>query len=182
MEIGKTFYAKTPAQWRKWLEKNHAKAKEIWLVFHSKASGNKGITYSEALDEALCFGWIDSIVKKLDEHSRVQRFTPRRTGSPMSPVNKERVRRLVKAGKMTDAGLAHAGNLELKFKIPDNILKELKKNKIAWKNFKKFPEYYKHIRAEYVQHYYKRMPEMYKKSLAYLIKMSEKNKMYGTLK
>jgi len=115
MKITKILYCKTESQWRKWLEINHDKTKEIWLVYYKKASGKTGISYDDAVNEALCFGWIDSTVKKLDDERRVQRFTPRRKGSPMSPINKERARRLVRAGKMTPAGLVHVGKLNEKF-------------------------------------------------------------------
>src|SRR5439155_453298 len=82
--------------WRAWLKRNHARKKEIWVVLHAKASGKPSLAYNDAVDEALCFGWIDSIVKKVGVHSRAQRFTPRREGAPVSEMNKARGRSLAR--------------------------------------------------------------------------------------
>ena len=99
MEIGKTLYVTKAAEWCRWLKKNHASEPEIWLVFHTKASGKASIPYNDAVEEALCFGWIDSIVKKHGPESRAQRFSPRRPKSPLSEMNKARVRRLSEAAR-----------------------------------------------------------------------------------
>src|SRR5437870_12049488 len=93
MDVGETLDVRTRAVWRAWLRRNHARKKEIWLVLHTKASGRPSIAYNDAVDEALCFGWIDSIVKKVGAQSRAQRFTPRRKGSPVPELNKARARR-----------------------------------------------------------------------------------------
>src|SRR5206468_8523724 len=106
MDVGKTLDARTRTAWRGWLQRNHAREKQIWLVYHAKASGRSSLAYNDAVDEAMCFGWIDSTVKKLSTHSRAQRFTPRRKGSPVSEVNKARARRLMRAGRMTGSGRA----------------------------------------------------------------------------
>src|SRR5205807_1161 len=110
MEIGDTLDVRTRAAWRAWLRRNHARKEEIWLVLHTKASGRPSIAYNDAVDEALCFGWIDSIVKKVGAQSRAQRFTPRRKGSPVSEMNKARARRLVRERRMTSAGRAALGS------------------------------------------------------------------------
>ena len=94
------------AEFRKWLEKNHADASEIWIGFYRKDSAKGGITYHEALDEALCFGWIDGIRKKLDDVSFTNRFTPRKPKSIWSNVNVAHVERLTREGKMRPAGRA----------------------------------------------------------------------------
>jgi len=99
MEITKTLYIKTRSEWRNWLKKNYKSEKEIWLVFQNKSSRKTGITYEVAVEEALCFGWIDSIVKKTEKDSRVQRFTPRNPKSNYSQLNKERLKRLLKRKK-----------------------------------------------------------------------------------
>jgi uncharacterized protein YdeI (YjbR/CyaY-like superfamily) len=96
----------TAAAWRRWLERNHDKEKEIWLAFAKKDSGKKTLTYEEALDEALCFGWIDTLVKRLDEDYYQQRFVPRKAASRWSAVNLKKFAALEKAGRMTDAGRA----------------------------------------------------------------------------
>src|ERR1700704_3424209 len=101
-----TRYFKTPAEFRAWLVENHGTATEVGVVLHRKASGNPTMTWSEAVDQALCFGWIDSIARRMDETSRVQRFTPRKPKSNWSAVNIEKVRELTARGLMTPAGLA----------------------------------------------------------------------------
>lgn len=101
---GKLF--KDGAGWRAWLEKNHGKAKEIWLFYYKKGSGKRSITYREALDEALCFGWIDSLIKKHDEEKYMQKYTPRNPRSQWSTANKGHVARLIREGRMTEHGLA----------------------------------------------------------------------------
>jgi len=99
-------YFRTAAEFREWLAENHATASEIGVVLHSKGSGKPTMTWSEAVDQALCFGWIDSIARRLDETSRVQRFTPRRPKSNWSAVNIKKVAELTAAGLMMPAGLA----------------------------------------------------------------------------
>jgi len=106
MDIGETLTAQTPADFRRWLEANHAVKKDIWLVIYKKASGKTGISYDEAIDEALCFGWIDGIAKTLDAEKYVQRFSPRRKGGNWTETNRAKARRLIAAGRMTAAGLA----------------------------------------------------------------------------
>jgi uncharacterized protein YdeI (YjbR/CyaY-like superfamily) len=99
------FFA-TPDKWRRWLEKNHARATEVWVGFHRKGSGTPSITWPEAVDEALCFGWIDGIRKSMDDTRYTNRFTPRKKGSNWSNVNVARVAALTKEGRMHPAGLA----------------------------------------------------------------------------
>jgi len=106
MNITKTLYVKNRKDWRVWLEKHHATEKEIWLIFYRKNSGKPIIPYNDAVEEALCFGWIDSIEKGIDHERFAQRFTPRKPKSQWSEANKERVRRLSKEGRMTPSGLA----------------------------------------------------------------------------
>jgi len=107
MEVTRTVYAKTRAAWRVWLSKHHASKREIWLVYYKKASGKASVSYAEAVEEALCFGWIDSIVKSIDTARYAQRFSPRKRGSNWSRPNLERVARLIADGKMTPAGSVH---------------------------------------------------------------------------
>jgi uncharacterized protein YdeI (YjbR/CyaY-like superfamily) len=93
-------------QWRAWLTANHQTARELWLIFHKKHTGQRGLTYVEALEEALCFGWIDGILKRIDDQKHRVRFSPRRKNSIWSERNKRRVRKLIKEGRMTEPGLA----------------------------------------------------------------------------
>src|SRR5258708_6623139 len=104
MKISKTLYVHQIKAWRSWLKKNHAKAKEVWLVYYKKQSGKPRLAYNDAVDEALCFGWIDSTVKTLDNDRFAQRFSPRKKGSAFSEMNLARMRRLVRQKRMAPAG------------------------------------------------------------------------------
>ena len=106
MEIGKTLYVTDREQWRAWLTKHHQSETEIWLLYYKKASGRARIPYDHAVEEALCFGWIDGIAKPIDDERFAQRFTPRRSKSFWSPINKRRAEKLIREGRMTEAGLA----------------------------------------------------------------------------
>lgn len=180
MDITKTINLKTRNEWRNWLKKNYKSEKEIWLVFQNKSSGKIGITYEEAVEEALCFGWIDSIVKKTEQHSHVQRFTPRNPKSAYSQLNKERLKRLLRKKKVILEVRKSLGDLENeKFIFPMDIIEEIRKNKTAWKNYQKFSDSYKRIRLAFIDGSRVR-PDVFRQRLNYFIKMTEKNKQYGT--
>ena len=98
----------TREAWRAWLAEHHASESEIWLVYHKQASGKPRIPYEDAVEEALCFGWIDSVVRRLDEHRFAQKFTPRRASSQWSDLNRARFAKVVREGRMTAAGLARS--------------------------------------------------------------------------
>lgn len=100
-----TFYAPDPAAWRQWLEANHQGQQGVWLIIYKKESGIHSVYYPEAVDEALCFGWVDSLGNKRDEQSYYQYFSPRKPKSNWSGVNKAKVERLLAAGKMMPAGM-----------------------------------------------------------------------------
>jgi uncharacterized protein YdeI (YjbR/CyaY-like superfamily) len=101
----KTLTAMNRKEWSKWLAENHDSKTEIWLVYFKKGSGQSGIGYEESVEEALCFGWVDSLIKKLDEQRYARKFTPRSEDSQWSELNKQRVERMVEAGRMTEYGL-----------------------------------------------------------------------------
>jgi uncharacterized protein YdeI (YjbR/CyaY-like superfamily) len=105
--ISERVYLPTRAAWRSWLKRHHATKREIWLVYYKRGSGKPRVQYADAVEEALCFGWIDSTLKPLDKHSYAQRFTPRKRGSNWSTPNLIRVKKLLKAGLMTPAGAVH---------------------------------------------------------------------------
>ncbi|MEM1124579.1 MAG: hypothetical protein AAGJ18_29340, partial [Bacteroidota bacterium] len=105
-EITEIFYPQSRADWRNWLQKNHDKKEVIWLQLFKKATGKYSIPYDDLVEECLCFGWIDGVVKKFEEPSRVQRITPRRKKSFLSELNRQRVWKLEKLGLMTPAGYA----------------------------------------------------------------------------
>jgi uncharacterized protein YdeI (YjbR/CyaY-like superfamily) len=110
MKITDTIYVSSIDEWRLWLQTNYQTSKGVWLTFFKKSTGQPSISYDDALDEALCYGWIDSIIKKLDDNSYLRKFTPRTNLTNWSPANKKRVLKLIAEGRMCEAGLA---------KIPD---------------------------------------------------------------
>ncbi len=102
----KQLFFATAEQWRNWLARNRNSEKGIWLIFHKKGTGNQALDYSQALDEALCFGWIDSLIKRVDDKRYARQFTPRKKTSRWSKINKKRVQHLITNGRMTAAGYA----------------------------------------------------------------------------
>ena len=146
----KTFRAKTRKVWRKWLEQNHTKEKGVWLIMYRKDSNVPNINYAEAVEEALCFGWIDSIKKKRDAESSIQFFSQRKPKSYWSKLNRERVEKLSKQGLIAPAGqtaidIAKAngawtalGDVE-KIVIPSDLKKRFSRNVKAYRNFEAFP-------------------------------------------
>ncbi len=179
MEISQTLYVSSKRDWRAWLKKNYKTEKEIWLVYYKKATGRPRIEYNDSVEEALCFGWIDSIVKTLDKERTVQRFSPRKPNAKYSQANIERLRALIAKKKVVKEVRDSLGNiLTTKFEIPADILKAIKANKAAWKNFQKFSASYKRIRIAYIDGARKR-PEEFKKRLKYFIEVTEKNKTIG---
>lgn len=126
MEITETFYAANREEWRKWLSENHRIKNEIWLVTYGRSSGKPSVPYLHAVEEALCFGWIDGIAKKFDSERSAQRFTPRRPKSNWTELNKERAKQLILSGRMTEAGMKVLPNLSSdSFQIPTDILEAL---------------------------------------------------------
>src|ERR1700741_518975 len=106
MDLSKTLYVTGRDEWRAWLADHYESETEVWLIYYKKHSGRPRIPYDEAVEEALCFGWVDSIVKRIDDETFAQKFTPRRDWTKWSALNKRRLRKLVDEGRMTEAGLA----------------------------------------------------------------------------
>jgi len=179
VKVGKTFYARNRTEWRRWLAKHGKTAREIWLIYYKKDSGKPRIPYNDAVDEALCFGWIDSILKPIDDRKYAQRYSPRQKTSKLSDMNRERVRRLITSGRMTKAGLdaiAHTGKGSRE--LPADIVKRLKANRTAWKHFQKFPASYKRIRIGWI-HAARHRREVFEQRLRYFIKMTAQNQRFG---
>ena len=190
MEIGETLDVERRRDWRAWLARNHRSAREIWLVYYKKSSGRKRIPYDDAVEEALCYGWIDSIVKTIDEDRYAQRFTPRRAGSKLSELNRERVRRLVRAKRMTRHGLQSLGSTfdiekdmepEPPWEVPPAILRRLREDPVVWANYQAFPDAYRRIRIRWIAAAASR-PEVYEKRLQYFLKKTARNERYGTIR
>lgn len=155
-----TFF-KDAAHFRRWLQKHHASETELWVGMHRKASGKGGITYKEALDQALCFGWIDGVRKRVDETSFVQRFTPRTAKSYWSAVNIKRAGELIAAGQMAAPGrkalerrdAAASGRYSFEREAAAFTaaqLKTLKANRKAWSFFASQPPYYRRVATFWV--------------------------------
>jgi len=106
VEVGETLRVESVAEWHDWLTEHHADRREIWLVIDRKGPSRRTPAYDDILDEAVCHGWIDGLVRRLDEKSYLMRWTPRRRGGNWTETNRERARRLAAAGRMTAAGLA----------------------------------------------------------------------------
>ena len=168
---------KSAKAFRTWLSKNHATRSECYLnVKKGRPVDKKAFYYLDAVEVALCFGWIDSSQKVIDG-IRYQRFSPRRKNSKWTELNKERVRRLEKLGLMTDDGRNVLPKMDF-YKIDKDIVAALKKAK-AWDKFNEFPDLYKRVRAYNISFYKKSNPEIYKKSLKHLIEQTLLGKMYG---
>ncbi|MEY2506518.1 MAG: hypothetical protein QOH01_847 [Verrucomicrobiota bacterium] len=180
MEIGQRLRVTTRKAWRVWLEKNHARKKEIWLVYATKKSGKGRVDYSDAVEEALCFGWIDGTMKSIDENYFAQRFSPRRSRkSQLSETNKERVRRMVRAGLMTSAGMEKIRDrMSEKFVLAPDIAAALKRDPQTWKNFQRFPKWYQRVRVGWLDMSRTRQ-EIFESRLGYFLKMTKQNKRYG---
>ena len=179
MDITKTLIVADRKDWRNWLKKHYKTEKEVWLIYDRKKTGRTRILYNDAVEEALCFGWIDSLVKSLDGERLVQRFSPRNPNSAYSQANKERLRRMIVRGRVRKEVEAKLGDLAVeKFKIPPDILKALKSDKQAWANFRKFSGPYQRIRVAFIDHARNR-PEEFQKRLRHFLEMTAKNKLYG---
>ncbi len=153
----KQLYVPNRDKWHEWLGRHYATESEIWLVFYKKETSKPTIDYEAAVEEALCFGWIDSIIKKIDDEKYVRKFTPRNAKSYWSELNKNRAGKMIKAGMMTAAGLAkievakktglweQTGRPNISLDMPSELAKALDKNKRAKENFEKLaPSYRRH--------------------------------------
>jgi uncharacterized protein YdeI (YjbR/CyaY-like superfamily) len=147
---------------RKWYEENHFRSVELVVGFYKNATKKETITWSQSVDEALCFGWIDGIRRSLDEESYTIRFTPRKPGSNWSAINIEKMENLVRAGKMTDAGLAafskrkesrsrvYSYETTKEFHLTDAMEDEFRKNATAWKYFQSQTPSYRKVTIRWV--------------------------------
>ncbi len=144
----KNVYVKNRSQWRNWLAKNHDKEQEgIWLIFYKKNANKITLDYEESVEEALCFGWIDSVIKKIDDEKYARKFTPRKKRSQWSELNKKRAKKMVREGRMTEIGLAKIAEAKkmgiwrqdarpsISFDLPAEFKEALADNKKAKENF-----------------------------------------------
>jgi uncharacterized protein YdeI (YjbR/CyaY-like superfamily) len=172
-------YLTDPQDWRSWLEHHYRSTKEIWLVYYKKYTGKQRISYNDAVEEALCFGWIDSTVRSLDQDRFAQRFCPRYPKTAYSQANKERLRALIAQGRVIPEILAILGDsLDETFEMPPDILSEIQANSQAWANFQSFSEPYIRIRIAFIAGARDR-PAEFQKRLRYFIEMTAKGKQFG---
>ncbi|MFB3924222.1 MAG: YdeI family protein [Terriglobia bacterium] len=150
----RTLSVKDRGKWRAWLERNAATETEIWLVQYRKGTGPPQVPYADAVEEAICFGWIDGKIRKLDALRFAQRFTPRKPNSNWSPTNIERARRMIREGKMTAAGLMvfdpRNRTPPLPAKLPAALKTEFQKHRTAWENFQRFTPSYQRMTIGWV--------------------------------
>ncbi|MFC2003938.1 YdeI family protein [Chloroflexota bacterium] len=189
MEISEALLFSHSIQWREWLEQNHDREKGVWLIHYKKDSGKGSISYNDALEEALCFGWIDSIMRSIDEEKFVLKYTPRKTKSVWSKLNKDKAEKLIKLGKMTDAGLVKIEEAKKnglwdaaytnkdRDNIPEDLDKALLQNKDAWNNFHNFANSYWNMYIGWVNN--AKTEETRKRRIAEVVKRSSLNKKPG---
>jgi uncharacterized protein YdeI (YjbR/CyaY-like superfamily) len=179
-----TLYAKSREEWRKWLEKNHQLKKSVWLIIFHKESKTPSVNYEEAVEEALCFGWIDSKPNKRDNESYYLFFAKRKPNSNWSKANRERAEKMIKQGLMTDAGKAMidlakrtgawTALRDVQNSVIPNDLQELfDKNKKAYDNFQAFPPSSKRIILEWILN--AKRPETRRKRIEETVTLAERN-------
>jgi uncharacterized protein YdeI (YjbR/CyaY-like superfamily) len=178
MEIKNILDIKTRKEFREWLAENHDKETECWFIVKKGKKPENAIWYLDSVEEALCFGWIDT-TNKTENGVNLQKFTPRNKKSVWSELNKERCRRLEKLGLMTDAGRKVLPDMsDSGFVIDSDVLHTFTENPTAWENFKKFPLLYQKVRIDTIQRN-KKNDEMFWQRLKKLIEKSENNEMFG---
>ncbi|MBT2288040.1 YdeI/OmpD-associated family protein [Paenibacillus albidus] len=178
MEINELLPAKSKTELRYWFQEHGLTEKSCWVVVNMKLTQGT-LLYLDAVEEALCFGWIDGIKKKISETELAQRLSPRSQKSSWTELNKERARRLEALGLMTEAGRKVLPDLSYEsFKIDPIIELRLKEETDIYQNFVQFPDLYKRVRIDTIQSN-KNQPEVFKKRLDKFITNTKQNKMYG---
>lgn len=172
--------AKNRKELRQWLIKNHDTETECWVIVkRGRPKNDNTFWYIDAVEEALCFGWIDSTTKRLENGVTAQKLTPRKKNSLWSELNKERCRRMEKLGLMTDSGRAVLPDISPSgFIIDSNILTALQADEITWNNFINFPPLYQRVRIDTIQ-IKKKQPELFSSRLSKFIENTRQNIMFG---
>lgn len=180
----KRVHPKTRAEWRRWLERNHARSPGVWFVSYKKTTGKPRVEYGEAVEEGLCFGWVDSKASSLDEERTMMMFTPRNPKSGWSKTNKDRVERLIKEGRMAQAGLDAIAVAKKNgswtaldaieaLEIPPDLAKAFAKNKKARSNYETFPPSSKKMILSWIAS--AKRPETREKRVAETVRLAAKN-------
>ena len=174
------FYTSERGVWRAWLAEHFETEKEIWLVYPMKETGEPCILYNDAVEEALCFGWIDSTVKHIDPTHRAQRFTPRNPRSTYSQPNIERLAWLDARGLLHPSVRERVRPLlETPFVFPEDILSALRADETVWENYQSFPEPYRRIRVAYIDAARDRPEEFQKRLENFLAKTRAGKRIVG---
>lgn len=180
MEHANIRYFETRCAWRAWLIDNFDSAREVWFVFPSKSSGEKSVAYNDAVEEALCFDWIDSTIKSLDEAHKMQRFTPRNPKSTYSQANRERLRWLLENGRIHPRFEAKIRDvLSEAFVFPVDIIARLRADRTVWENYGQCSESYKRIRIAYIEAARLRPAEFEKRLNHFMRKTRENRRIAG---
>lgn len=182
----KTFRAGKREAWRAWLAKNHASEREVWVVFPKKHTGEKCMSYEDSAEEALCYGWIDSLIKRMDDDTYARKFTPRTDNANWSAVNRRRVAKCIKEGRMTEFGMTkiHFNNppkgppkIPKVIPVPPFMEKALRANPPAWKNFNALPPSHRRSYTGWIT--FAKQEETRKRRLDEAIRMLMKNERLG---
>lgn len=177
MEVTDTIKPKDRTAWREWLDKHHKTLTEIWLLSDDRPE-QQTVKYLDAVEEAICFGWIDGIQKRFSPYELAQRFTPRKKRGNWTELNKERARRLISLGLMTEAGRITLPDLNQKFIVAEDIVEVLKAKPGAWSNFLEFPDLYCRVRIGYIEEVRKNHKE-FERRLQNFVSKTVDNKMFG---
>ena len=180
MELRNLFYTGERAAWREWLETYFETEKEVWFVYPLRGSGEPCLSYNDAVEEALCFGWIDSTNRRLDDLHRAQRFTPRKRGSAYSRPNIERLKWLDAHGMIhPKVRPALQDLLDAEFVFPEDIVQAIRQDARAWSHYTAFSEPYKRIRVAYIDAARNRPEEFQKRLASFLRKTREGKRIVG---
>ena len=172
-----TVYVKSRSEWRKWLEENFDKRSEIWLILPKKESGKEKLEYNISVEEALCFGWIDSTIKPFESDSNIQRFSKRKPKSGYSQLNRERLKWLLENDMIHPSLLKELNTIAMEeYIFPDDILQELHKDELIWKNYQGFTDSYKRIRIAYIDTS-RKLPGEFQKRLNHFLNKTRENKL-----
>ena len=186
IELENALFFKNRDEWRNWLEKNHRTINEVWLIHYKKSSGKKGLNHFNAVEEAICFGWIDGKLKKIDEQRFILRYSTRKSKSVWSKINKENAEKMISLGKMTQAGLNKIEEAKkqgfwdnaytnlVKERLPSDLKNALIVNKKAWNNFQQFANSYRNMYIGWVKN--AKTEETRKKRISEVVKNSLENK------
>jgi uncharacterized protein YdeI (YjbR/CyaY-like superfamily) len=188
-ELKNALYFKNREEWSIWLEKNHDKLKEIWLIHYKKSSKKKGLNHFDAVKEALCYGWIDSKLKKIDDERYILRYSPRKEKSVWSKINKETAEKMIRLGRMKESGFEKINFAKkhglwetaytniIRDRLPSDLKKALLTDKIAWSNFSNFANSYRNMYIGWVKN--AKTNSTRKKRIDEVVKRSKINKKPG---